>query len=74
MRDLAPGPARRTAIVIRVEGVQYVGEYDLESAAGYAPGEFAPGQSTAVRFDGDRMFVRRPNGTELETTVVEKIG
>ncbi len=74
MGELAHRRARRTAIVIKVNGVQYVGEYNLESAAGYSPGEFSPGESTSVRFDGDRMFVRRPNGTELETTVVEKIG
>jgi hypothetical protein len=27
-----------------------------------------------VRFDDDKMFVSRPDGTELETTVVKRIG
>jgi len=27
-----------------------------------------------VRFHGDKMFVKRPNGKILETTIVNKIG
>ncbi|HZQ93640.1 MAG TPA: DUF2934 domain-containing protein [Candidatus Sulfotelmatobacter sp.] len=65
---------RRTAIVVDVNGVQYVGEYDLESGGGYQPGEFFGGEDIPVRFEGEKMFVRRPNGAELETTIVHKIG
>ena len=65
---------QRTAILVRVEGVVYVGEYDGEIAGGYAPGEFGKGDPVPVRFQGNRMFVKRPNGTELETIVVEKTG
>lgn len=65
---------RRSAIVIEVDGVQYIGEYQSESCGGYRPGEFGPGEDLPVRFEGEKMFVRRPNGTELETTVVRKIG
>ncbi len=65
---------RRAAIVIHLRGVQYIGEYRPEAADGYFPGEFSPGSSLPVRFEGDRMFVRRPNGKELETTVVQTIG
>jgi Protein of unknown function (DUF2934) len=65
---------KRTAIVVNVEGVQYVGEYTPESSSNYRPGEFAGGQPISVRFDGEKMFIRRPNGTELETIVVKKIG
>jgi hypothetical protein len=67
------GPGRRTAVVIRVRGVQYVGEYKRESCDGYQPGEFSAGIPVPVRFSGRRMFVRRPNGKELETVIVEKI-
>lgn len=73
MRQLAV-PARRTAVVVRVNGVQYVGEYDPESTAGYKPGEFGSGAPVRVRFEGDKMFLMRQNGTELETTIVRKIG
>jgi len=66
--------ARRTAVIVRVDGVQYVGEYRPESAEGYVPGEFGPGIAVPVRFEGDKMFVKRPNGRELETTIVQKIG
>jgi len=72
-RELA-SPARRTAVVVRVDGRQYIGEYTPEMAAGYAPGEFGAGAQVRVRFDGDKMFLARPNGTELETTIVPQAG
>ena len=64
----------RRAIVVGVDGVQYVGEYSVEDSQGYRPGEFQLGEDMVVRFEGDKMFVRRPNGTELQTTIVRKIG
>jgi hypothetical protein len=66
--------SRRNAIVIKVNGVKYVGAYSREGSDGYAPGEFAAGVPVPVRFEGDKMFVKRPNGQELETTIVRKIG
>jgi len=66
--------AIRRAIVIRVNGVEYVGEYTPSASDGYAPGEFAGGKPIPVRFEGNRMFVQRPNGKELETTLVRKTG
>jgi len=66
--------ARRTAVVIKVNGVQCIGEYQPQFAAGYTPGEFAPGTPVSVRFQGDRMFIRRPNGLDLETTIVQRLG
>lgn len=68
------GCENRHAVVIRVDGVKYVGEYREELAEGYVPGEFAPETPVTVRFSGDRMFVKRPNGKELETIIVEKTG
>jgi hypothetical protein len=66
--------ARRTGIVVAVDGVQYVGEYGSESCGGYKPGEFSAGEDIFVRFEGQKMFLKRPNGSELETTIVHKIG
>lgn len=60
------------AIVVRVGGVQYVGEYDAAASNGYAPGEFAPGAAVPVRFQGQKMYVGRPNGRELETALVRQ--
>jgi hypothetical protein len=60
---------RRLALVIRVDGVRYVGEYDLASANGYAPGEFASGDPVPVRFVGNKMLVERRNGKVLETSI-----
>ena len=64
----------RQAILVKVDGIQYVGEYTPASADGYKPGEFSPGDRFPVRFEGDKMFVKRTNGRELETTIVQKIG
>lgn len=64
---------RRTAIIVKVNGVQYVGEYRGEAADGYVPGEFAAGSTVSVQIDGDKMRVQRPNGKILETHVVQKI-
>ena len=65
---------RRTAIVVDVDGVQYVGEYTSESSDGYQPGEFGLGQDISVRFEGDKMLLKRPNGKVLETTILHKVG
>src|ERR1700728_4702998 len=59
LRESAASPARRTAIVVRVDGREYVGE-------------FGPGVSVPVRSHGDKMLVKRPNGKILETTIVNK--
>src|SRR5271169_853914 len=59
LRESAEPPARRTAIIVKVNGVEYVGEYIAESSDGYLPGEFGPGASVPVRFHGDRMLVKR---------------
>jgi Protein of unknown function (DUF2934) len=61
---------RRHAIVVRVNGTQYIGEYSLSSSDDYQPGEFAPGSPVPVVFQGEKMFVKRPNGKILETTLV----
>jgi Protein of unknown function (DUF2934) len=73
LRERSEASGRR-AVIVDVDGVQYVGEYSSESSEGYSPGEFATGEDLAVRFNGEKMFVRRPNGKELETTVVHKLG
>ena len=65
--------AHRTAIVVKVHGVKYVGEYGPDSSDGYVPGEFAPGEPVPVVIEGDRMLVRRPNGQVLETRIVKTI-
>ena len=65
--------ARKPVVVIRVNGRQYVGEYGPDSADGYTPGEFVKGDPVPVRFDGDCMYLKRPNGKELATTIVRPV-
>jgi Protein of unknown function (DUF2934) len=66
-------PSHRPAVVVTVHGVKYVGEYDPATSEDYHAGEFAKGKPVPVRFDGDRMFVKRPNGKELETRIVDSV-
>jgi hypothetical protein len=78
LRELPPLPAREThtrraAIVIKVNGAEYIGEYNPSVSDGYRPGEFGPGASVLVSFHGDHMLVFRPNGKTLETTITRKI-
>jgi hypothetical protein len=73
LRESVGTPVRR-AIVVNVEGVVYTGEYESTSADGYAPGEWSPGDPVPVRLAGDKLYLRRPNGHELQTTIVKRIG
>ena len=61
------------AVVIKVNGTRYVGEYQPDSSDGYSPGEFAVGSSVAVRLERGKMFIKRPNGKELETRIIKRI-
>jgi hypothetical protein len=73
LRESAGNPARPT-VVINVRGVLYTGEYESSSADGYIPGEWKPGDPVPVRLAGDKLYLRRPNGRELQTTIVKRIG
>lgn len=73
-QELRSRTSSRKAVVVKVNGVQYVGEYDQDAADGYVPGELGQGSAIPVRFHGDKMFITRPDGRELETTIVKKIG
>ena len=74
MREVTAALRRPTAhIVVKVGGVTYTGEYDPQSCGGYHPGEFGAGQPLQVRFEGDRMYIARPNHAELEARVVKKV-
>jgi hypothetical protein len=69
--EFAQQAGRRTAVVVKVNGIDYVGEYAPAAADGYAPGEFAAGDPVAVRFEDDKMYVKRQNGKELKTRIVK---
>jgi Protein of unknown function (DUF2934) len=73
LRESAGNPARR-AVIVNVQGVVYTGEYESNSADGYIPGEWKPGDPVPVHLAGDKLYLRRPNGRELRTTIVKRIG
>lgn len=70
-REAVERPQRRSAVVVKVNGIDYVGEYSFAAADGYRPGEFSAGDPVAVRFAQDKMYVKRPNGKELATKIVK---
>ena len=73
LRESVGTPVRR-AIVVNIEGVVYTGEYECTAADGYVPGEWQSGDPIPVRLTGDKLYLRRPNGKELRTSVVKRIG
>jgi hypothetical protein len=73
LRESATHPVRR-AIVVNVHGVVYTGEYESTSANGYTPGEWNPGDPVPIRMAGNKLYLRRRNGQELQTTIVKRIG
>lgn len=73
-RESATRSARKPAVVVNVEGVQYIGEYDSALASGYTPGEFVAGDPVRVRFESGKMLLIRPNGQHLETTIINTAG
>jgi hypothetical protein len=62
------------AVVVNVEGVVYTGEYEFMTAYGYVPGEWEVGASIPARLAGDKLYLLRPNGRELPTMIVKRIG
>jgi hypothetical protein len=73
LRESVTQLARR-AVVVNLQGVVYTGEYDSSLADGYTPGEWQPGDPVPIRLAGDKLYRRRPNGRELQTTIVKRIG
>ena len=73
LRESGPQAVRR-AVVINLGGVVYTGEYDSASAGDYTPGEWKAGDPVPVRLAGDKLYLRRPNGRELQTTIVKRVG
>ncbi|MGA7697864.1 MAG: DUF2934 domain-containing protein [Candidatus Sulfotelmatobacter sp.] len=73
LRESATHPVRR-AVVVNIQGVVYTGEYESTSADGYTPGEWKPGEAIPVRLAGDKLYLRRRNGRELQTTIIKRIG
>jgi hypothetical protein len=70
----SPSHNVRRAVVVNIQGVVYTGEYESTSADGYTPGEWKPGDPVPVRLAGDKLYLRRPNGRELQTTIIKRIG
>jgi len=73
VREFSRRPTR-AAVVVSVEGVVYTGEYEPAAADGYTPGEWKAGDPVPVSLAGDKLYLRRRNGRQLQTTIVKRIG
>ncbi|MGD0988003.1 MAG: DUF2934 domain-containing protein [Candidatus Sulfotelmatobacter sp.] len=73
VREFSAGSAR-PAVIVNVGGVVYTGEYEPAHADGYVAGEWKPGDPVPVRLAGEKLYLRRPNGRELATTIIKRIG
>ena len=67
-----PIEPQRARLVMRVDDVLYTAEYARQNGV-YKPGDFRKGQPVETRFDGEKMYVRCPNGKELETQIVGRV-
>jgi hypothetical protein len=51
----------------------YTCEYDPDSAGSYTPGEWKTGEPVPLRIAGDKFYIRRHDGSELETTITSRV-
>ena len=64
---------QRGAIVLKVNAVSYLREIGGSTHPNrYIPGEWSVESPVAVRREGDKIFLKRANGKELETAIVQK--
>jgi hypothetical protein len=72
IRSRVAGPKTATRrIVVKAGSFLYTAEYELARAA-YHPGELVPGEPIRLHFEGQKMWLRLPDGRELETRVIRK--
>ena len=57
-------------VLVKLNGITYTSQYDPNNCAGYTPGEFHPGDTICVRRDDLNLYLKRPNGAELQTRIV----
>jgi hypothetical protein len=59
-------------IVVKFAGSVYTAAYDTEHCEGYRPGELRKGTPVPVRLADDKIYIKRPNGKELEATILKR--
>jgi tetratricopeptide (TPR) repeat protein len=58
---------------VQIGDVIYIGRHDIHWRWSYAATDFTPDSAVDVRFDGTRMYIKRPNGQDCKTLIVSII-
>ncbi len=59
-------------ISVQIDDLIYVGQYIAPNKNSYQPGDLTVNDPIEVRFEKDKMILKRPNGKELETKLMKK--
>jgi tetratricopeptide (TPR) repeat protein len=58
---------------VQIGDVIYIGHHDIHWRWSYTATDFTPNSVVEVRFDGTRMYIKRPNGQDCKTLIVSII-
>jgi len=60
-------------VSVQLKNTIYVGEYTPRHAEESLPGNWKPGESLQARIEKHFMFLKRPDGSELQFVIVKRI-
>lgn len=58
---------------VEIEDMVYVGSYWPRTCWSYSPTDFVVNDPVQVKVDGKHMYIKRPGGKELKTTLIQRI-
>jgi hypothetical protein len=58
---------------VQLGDMVYVGSYWPRTRWSYSPTDFIVNDPVQVKIDGKHMYLKRPDGKELKTTVIQRI-
>jgi hypothetical protein len=58
---------------VQVGDMTYVGSYWPRTRWSYSPKDFIVNDPVQVRIDGKHMYLKRPDGKELKTEIIQRI-
>jgi hypothetical protein len=58
---------------VQLGDMVYVGSYWPRTRWSYSPTDFIVNDPVQVKIEGKHMYVKRPDGKELKTTVIQRV-